>query len=126
MPGDPRFKKVLDEMWDVHQKKSHDYGKDEDPLQNIRAAEEFGVPNWVGTAIRLNDKVQRLKAFAKKGVLKNESIEDAFIDVANYAVLALLMYREGSVPTVVLRCLLCNEPDKGNSLKLDPSRNALI
>ena len=94
LPGDPRFK---DAMWDallLHAKKQADYGTDGDPFANIRSSEEFGVPAWIGTAIRLNDKVRRLKSMALKGQLVNESIEDSFDDICVYAAIGKIMWRE--------------------------------
>ena len=94
--GDPRFHRVLDEMRALHNKKSADYGQGQDPLANVRASKEFGVPTWVGVAIRMNDKMIRLKSMAKNGALANEPLEDSLIDLACYAVLALVLYREES------------------------------
>lgn len=92
--GDPRFKKVLDDMWDMHCKKSADYGSDEDIFSNLKASEDYGVPAWLGTVIRLNDKISRLKTFAKKRTLENESVRDSFIDAASYSILASILYEE--------------------------------
>lgn len=94
--GDPRFHAILKEMADLHDRKQEDYGTDADPLANIRASQEWGVPAYVGALVRLNDKVHRLKAFARKGSLANESAEDSMIDIAVYAILALVLYREES------------------------------
>lgn len=92
--SDPRFLAVLDEMQALHYRKSHDYGSDEDPLANLRASEDFGVPAWIGAVIRGHDKVIRLKTFISKGKLANESVENALLDLATYALLALILYRE--------------------------------
>jgi len=51
----------------------------------------------------MNDKIQRIKTFVKKGVLQNESLEDSFLDLANYAMLGLALYRE-SQETVIEDC----------------------
>ncbi len=92
--GDPRFHAILDEMRALHDRKAADYGLGEDPLANVRASKEFGVPAWVGCMIRANDKVIRIKSMATKGTLKNESVEDSLIDLAAYAILGLILYRE--------------------------------
>lgn len=94
LKGDPRFKALLDQMWEIHCKKSHDYGDDEDYLANLRASEDYGIPAWKGGLVRLNDKVIRTKSFCKKGVLKNEPFEDALLDMSAYALLVLILYRE--------------------------------
>jgi hypothetical protein len=94
--GDPRFHALLDELGRLHDKKQEDYGTDTDPFANVRASEEFGVPAWIGALIRLNDKVKRLKNFAARGVLANESAEDSFLDIAVYALIGYILYREAA------------------------------
>ena len=94
--GDPRFMAILEEMKAIHIKKAQDYGSDEDPLANLRASVNWGSPAWVGALMRLNDKIVRLQAFAKKGVLANESARDSMIDIAAYAILATILYDEES------------------------------
>lgn len=94
MPVDPRFLKILDEIRSLHEKKSTDYGTEEDPYANVRASQEFGVPPWLGAVIRLHDKLVRIKAFTRNGSLKNESLEDSLTDIAVYAMISLLLWRE--------------------------------
>lgn len=93
IPGDPRFKDAIWEILLLHAKKQADYGTDGDPFANIRSSEEFGVPAWIGTSIRLNDKVKRLKSMAINGQLENESIEDSFDDISVYALIGKIMWR---------------------------------
>lgn len=99
--GDPRFHQVLNEMRALHDKKQQDYGSRGDPFANVRASQRWGVPPWVGAMIRANDKVQRLQSFTENGRLANEGVEDSLIDLANYAVIALLLYREQKGKEVV-------------------------
>jgi hypothetical protein len=82
-------------MAELHKKKAQDYGTDADVLANVRASADFGVPAWIGVMIRANDKMIRIKSMAKKGYLTNESVEDSLMDLAAYALLALVLYREG-------------------------------
>jgi hypothetical protein len=95
-PGDAGYLQILDEMREMHIAKSTDYGnsKKKDPLANLRASERFGVAPWLGAVIRLNDKITRIESFIENGRLMNESVEDSFMDIAAYAILALLLYRE--------------------------------
>lgn len=97
-PHQIKFRSLLDEIATLHDKKSADYGKDEDPQANLRASEEFGIPAWLSAVLRAGDKVARIKSFAKKGKLLNESLEDSLIDAATYFVLALMLYRETKTP----------------------------
>ena len=94
MAGDPRFFSILDEIRDVHIKKSADYGTNEDFLANVRASEDWGIPAWVGTMIRANDKIIRLQSLLVKGKLENESARDSLIDLASYAIIALILMEE--------------------------------
>ena len=93
--GDPRFLALLEDIAKLHSVKQADYGVAGDPFANVRASEQFGVPAWQGTMIRANDKMQRIKAFIKNGGLKNESLEDSLQDLAVYALIALILFREG-------------------------------
>lgn len=88
------FEKAIQEILDLHYKKQADYGRAGDPFANVRASEDFGVKSWVGTAIRMNDKMRRLQAAARGQNLQNESIEDSFMDVAVYAIIGLCLLRE--------------------------------
>lgn len=94
MNGDQRFMDVLDELQEIHVKKSADYGTKEDFLANVRASVDWGVPAWVGAMIRANDKVIRLQSLQHKGFLANESARDALLDLASYAVIALILMEE--------------------------------
>ena len=94
MNGHPEFKAILDRLWELHCEKGDDYGSEADPLLNIREAADYGVPPWLAALLRANDKVVRLKQFAKRRTLKNESVEDSILDLASYAILTLVLMRE--------------------------------
>jgi hypothetical protein len=90
------FAEILCEVLEMHARKSQDYGSDADPYANVRASEEFGIPAWKGGLLRANDKVTRLKQFATRGNLANESAEDSMLDLAVYFPIVLMLYREAS------------------------------
>lgn len=92
--GDPRFLALLDDIEALHAAKQADYGRDADPFANVRASEEWGVSPWVGALIRATDKVRRLQTFATKGTLRNEGVEDSLMDLAVYALISLILFRE--------------------------------
>lgn len=92
--GDHRFADKLFKMWELHCKKGNDYGSGEDFLANLRASERFGIPAWIGALVRANDKIIRLENAAKGVELANESVEDGFMDLACYALLALILFEE--------------------------------
>lgn len=83
-------------MGELHDRKQSDYGKADDPFANVRSADDWGLSPSLGACIRMGDKLRRLQAFYRKGSLANESVEDAFLDLAVYAIIGLLLYREES------------------------------
>jgi hypothetical protein len=93
-PASDRFHSILRELGDLHNRKQRDYGRDDDPFANVRAANEWGVPEWVGAMVRATDKVRRLQTFASRGTLANEGVIDAFRDLAVYAVIAEVLFEE--------------------------------
>jgi len=75
---------VAMELVDLLISKQQDYGHG-----NILAFGEFGV------LVRANDKMERLKnLLVKKQEPSNESVEDTWRDLANYAIIALMLRRK--------------------------------
>jgi len=70
--------------------KNSDYGASDDPFANFRMFGELGF------AVRLSDKLSRIKTLLERGSakVKDESLEDTILDMANYCYL-LLAYRKG-------------------------------
>ncbi|MEA2056453.1 MAG: nucleotide modification associated domain-containing protein [Patescibacteria group bacterium] len=78
---DQAFEKVLAEMLETFIKKHKDYGKD-----NILDTGELGI------VFRVNDKVKRLQhLLMQKKRPENESFKETWIDIATYAVIAILL-----------------------------------
>lgn len=100
------FHAILKEIGDLQDKKNADYGQEGDPYANIRSSLEWGVAPWKGAMIRGNDKVKRLQQYAQTERLANESVEDSFMDLAVYALIALDLFRQDHVlvtPQEVIR-----------------------
>ena len=77
---------ILNELRSIMMRKQEDYG----PL-NIALA-PGGAMN--GLRVRMYDKLARLNNLADKDPTPNfESIEDTLIDLANYAIIGLLVQR---------------------------------
>ena len=77
---------ILNELRSIMMKKQEDYG----PLN--RALAPGGAMN--GLRVRMYDKLARLNNLADKDATPNfESIEDTLIDLANYAIIGLLVQR---------------------------------
>lgn len=93
-PHSQAFHDTLQVMGALHDRKQADYGRSDDPFANVRASEDFGIPGWVGAVVRANDKMRRLQAAARGSQMRNESVEDSLLDLAVYAVIALLLFQE--------------------------------
>lgn len=94
-PSTMAFLSLLDEVAAMHLTKSHDYGSADDPLANIRNGAAFvGIEPWRAAMVRLSDKVTRLASYNRTGRLHHESVEDSLLDLASYALLTLLLFRE--------------------------------
>jgi hypothetical protein len=96
-PTSRKFFDLCDSLKRMHAHKSRDYGcpTGTDPLANIRNGAAFvGIPAWRGAMVRLSDKVTRLATYNATGTLTNESVEDNLLDLASYALLALLLHQE--------------------------------
>lgn len=80
---DDSFKGVCEELLQIFIKKHKDYGKD-----NILDTGQLGI------AFRISDKLSRLRNLfiANKKPL-NESIESTWLDIAVYAIIAVLHLR---------------------------------
>ncbi len=91
---DPRFDAVLARIKKLHDAKSQDYGAINDPLANVRASEDFGIPPWIGALVRQNDKLTRIKNSISGNALVFEPMEDSLLDSAVYAIIAIVLYEE--------------------------------
>lgn len=96
-PGSDEFVAVLDEIRDLHLRKTQDYGESDDAFANIRfGAQVVGIDPWQACLIRICDKVQRLKAFCHNGRVEFDGLEDTLKDLASYAVIAEVERRRGA------------------------------
>jgi hypothetical protein len=76
--------------------KNSDYSPGDDPFANFRISEDIGVDPLKGLFLRIQDKMQRFKAWASAGKLEvdGEGLEDVFEDLIGYSCLALGMLKE--------------------------------
>lgn len=94
-PGSREFLAVLDELRELHCRKSLDYGVDEDALSNIRSSADIvNMPAWAGCVLRMMDKMHRLKAYFRRGKVEFDGLSDTLKDIACYAVIAEVLRRE--------------------------------
>ena len=88
-------KKLLDDMHDLYIKKNADYGNSVHDTY-----EKYGLVSFL---VRMEDKLNRVRNLNKDNVkisdvkVKDEKIEDTLMDLANYAILAIMeLKRENS------------------------------
>ena len=77
-------KNICDSLNDLYKKKNQDYGD-----SFSKSYKEYGLTM---SLIRLEDKLNRLKSLNKNGnaQVKDESIQDTLMDLANYAIMTML------------------------------------
>jgi hypothetical protein len=88
------FKKIQREQYELFVHKQHDYGPG-----NISVGTQLQTPEEVklsltGLWFRMNDKIQRLKTLLmgdRESAVNGEPIEDAFLDVSNYGIMATIV-----------------------------------
>ena len=78
---------VLERMGAIHQAKNADYGSS----HNLAPA-LLGIPAHVGILVRMTDKLARACKLAQgqAAQVQDEALTDTLLDLANYAVLAIL------------------------------------
>ena len=90
------FKEIQREQYELFLHKQHDYGPG-----NISVGTQLQTPEEVklsltGLWFRMNDKLQRVKTLLlgnKKSAVKYEPLEDAYLDVSNYGIMATIVSR---------------------------------
>lgn len=94
----PRFNRALQRMQETHDAKSHDYATDVNPYANFDFAQtvaaRFQAPHDHVFATMVGIKLARLGELLGRGKTpKHESIDDSFLDLANYVVLWWTSYQ---------------------------------
>jgi len=90
------FKRLQREQYELFLHKQHDYGPG-----NISVGTQLQTPEEVklsltGLWFRMNDKLQRVKTLLMTGrdsAVKDEPLEDAYLDVSNYGIMATIVGR---------------------------------
>ena len=91
-----RFYEILNVIKELHDKKRHDYGANEDIFANFRLSELSGISAWQGSVVRMGDKYARISNFIKKGEFKfkEEGIKDTLMDMAIYSLITMILFEE--------------------------------
>ena len=90
------YKRISEEMYEMFARKHMDYGLNNIALGGDLTNDEDKKFSLTGLAIRLSDKISRLKNLLINGknYVKGEGMEDTFIDIANYGIIGLLVGRD--------------------------------
>ena len=88
------FKRLQHEQYVLFLHKQHDYGPG-----NISVGSQLTTPEEIklsltGLWFRMNDKIQRLKTLLmgdRDNAVEGEPMEDAFLDVSNYGIMATIV-----------------------------------
>lgn len=92
------FQSITDEMFKIFIKKQSMYGLSNVSLSGDMSKYEDRKMALLGLWFRMNDKIQRIQNILKKDFqnddIKFESLEDSYLDLANYAVISLLVKKE--------------------------------
>lgn len=95
------FEDTTKKMVEICKAKNADYsGAVEDAFANFARVETLGIcKTEQGFLTRMTDKLCRIASFTAKGELqvKDESVEDTLLDLANYAILMRLYIKSKEV-----------------------------
>ena len=87
------FKEIQRQQYELFLHKQHDYGPG-----NISVGTQLQTPEEIklsltGLWFRMNDKIQRLKTLlmGNKESAVDEPLEDAYLDVSNYGIMATIV-----------------------------------
>ena len=91
------FRKIQREQYELFLHKQHDYGPG-----NISVGTQLQTPEEIklsltGLWFRMNDKLQRVKTLLmndRESAVKDEPLEDAYLDVSNYGIMATIVGRD--------------------------------
>ena len=90
------FKEIKRQQYELFLHKQHDYGPG-----NISVGTQLQTPEEIklsltGLWFRMNDKLQRMKTLLmnnRESAVKDEPLEDEYLDVSNYGIMASIVNR---------------------------------
>lgn len=88
-----RFKKLQAEQYILFCSKQKDYGSQNISVGTKLENDEEVQMSLYGIWFRMHDKIQRAKnlIMTSESAVENESLEDAFLDLSNYGIMATLV-----------------------------------
>ena len=88
------FKNIQRKQYALFCEKQHDYGPSNIAVGTSLGTDEEIKLSLTGLWFRMNDKIQRLKNMLmnnRENAVKDEPIEDAYLDVSNYGIMAMIV-----------------------------------
>ena len=88
------FRRLQREQYELFLHKQHDYGPGNISVGTQLQTEEEIKLSLTGLWFRMNDKIQRLKTLlmgGRESAVNGEPMEDAFLDVSNYGIMATIV-----------------------------------
>ena len=88
------FKKIQREQYELFCHKQHDYGPGNISVGTQLKTDDEVKLSLTGLWFRMNDKLQRVKTLLMTGresAVKDEPLEDAYLDVSNYGIMATIV-----------------------------------
>jgi len=87
------FKRLQREQYELFLKKQHDYGPGNISVGTMLQTTDEVHLALTGLWFRMNDKIQRLKnmLMSKRESAVDEPMEDAYLDVSNYGIMATIV-----------------------------------
>ena len=90
------FKKLQKQQYELFLHKQHDYGPGNISVGTMLQTPEEVKLSLTGLWFRMNDKLQRVKTLLmnnRESAVKDEPLEDAYLDVSNYGIMATIVSR---------------------------------
>ena len=88
------FRRLQREQYELFLHKQHDYGPGNISVGTMLQTPEEVKLSLTGLWFRMNDKLQRVKTLLMTGresAVKDEPLEDAYLDVSNYGIMATIV-----------------------------------
>ena len=88
------FRRLQREQYELFLHKQHDYGPGNISVGTMLQTPEEIKLSLTGLWFRMNDKLHRVKTLLRTGresAVKDEPLEDAYLDVSNYGIMATIV-----------------------------------
>lgn len=110
---------------DISRRKNMDYAGPDDPFQNFRMCEGYGVPMERGLLVRMSDKMTRVSnLLSRDAMVADESVLDTLSDLANYAMILRMILEQKSPRNSLQAAMSVILNDNGRKIQTPTQRKA--